>query len=120
MVYGDDMLQAIVPNSAKPFNFHKAYGLSGEQVGRAASIRKGFISRTHVYHQQRISTQQHTSGPTITPTRRLLRGPLVTRRAPVPNATTGMIQPQSDRPLMEKVVAYEVRDKGNATKKGHE
>ncbi|XP_035486064.1 deoxyribonuclease 1 like 4, tandem duplicate 1 [Scophthalmus maximus] len=32
VVYGDDMLQAIVPNSAKPFNFHKAYGLSGEQA----------------------------------------------------------------------------------------
>ncbi|KAM7401618.1 hypothetical protein PAMP_016920 [Pampus punctatissimus] len=32
VVYGDDMLQAVVPNSAKPFNFHKAYGLSLEQA----------------------------------------------------------------------------------------
>ncbi len=32
VVYGDDMLQAVVPNSAKPFNFQKAYGLSEEQV----------------------------------------------------------------------------------------
>ncbi|XP_034442426.1 deoxyribonuclease 1 like 4, tandem duplicate 1 [Hippoglossus hippoglossus] len=32
VVYGDDMLQAIVPNSAKPFNFQKAYGLSDEQA----------------------------------------------------------------------------------------
>ncbi|GAA6216896.1 deoxyribonuclease-1-like [Lates japonicus] len=32
VIYGDDMLQAIVPNSAKPFNFQKAYGLSDEQA----------------------------------------------------------------------------------------
>ncbi|XP_071350178.1 deoxyribonuclease-1-like [Trachinotus anak] len=32
VIYGDDMLQAIVPNSAKPFNFQKAYGLSEEQA----------------------------------------------------------------------------------------
>ncbi|XP_019952256.2 deoxyribonuclease 1 like 4, tandem duplicate 1 [Paralichthys olivaceus] len=32
VVYGDDMLQAIVPNSAKPFNFQTAYGLSEEQA----------------------------------------------------------------------------------------
>ncbi|XP_037621647.1 deoxyribonuclease 1 like 4, tandem duplicate 1 [Sebastes umbrosus] len=32
VVYGDDMLQAVVPNSAKPFNFQKAYGLSDEQA----------------------------------------------------------------------------------------
>ncbi|XP_022597934.1 deoxyribonuclease-1-like isoform X1 [Seriola dumerili] len=32
VVYGDDMLQAVVPNSAKPFNFQKAYGLSEEQA----------------------------------------------------------------------------------------
>ncbi|KAM9361935.1 deoxyribonuclease 1 like 4, tandem duplicate 1 isoform 2-T2 [Symphorus nematophorus] len=32
VVYGDDMLQAVVPNSAKPFNFQKAYGLSEEKA----------------------------------------------------------------------------------------
>ncbi|XP_040890262.1 deoxyribonuclease-1-like [Toxotes jaculatrix] len=32
VIYGDDMLQAVVPNSAKPFNFQKAYGLSEEQA----------------------------------------------------------------------------------------
>ncbi|KAK5934689.1 hypothetical protein CgunFtcFv8_015062 [Champsocephalus gunnari] len=32
VVYGDDMLQAIVPNSAKPFNFQKAYRLTVEQT----------------------------------------------------------------------------------------
>ncbi|KAG7226654.1 hypothetical protein INR49_001824 [Caranx melampygus] len=32
VIYGNDMLQAVVPNSAKPFNFHKAYGLSEEQA----------------------------------------------------------------------------------------
>uniref|UniRef100_A0A671UHG7 Deoxyribonuclease 1 like 4, tandem duplicate 1 n=1 Tax=Sparus aurata TaxID=8175 RepID=A0A671UHG7_SPAAU len=32
VVYGDDMLQAVEPNSAKPFNFQTAYGLSEEQA----------------------------------------------------------------------------------------
>ncbi|CAK6960833.1 deoxyribonuclease-1-like [Scomber scombrus] len=32
VIYGDDMLHAVVPNSAKPFNFHQAYGLSEEQA----------------------------------------------------------------------------------------
>ncbi|KAK5873135.1 hypothetical protein PBY51_013776 [Eleginops maclovinus] len=32
VVYGDDMLQAVVPNSAKPFNFQKAYRLTMEQT----------------------------------------------------------------------------------------
>ncbi|KAK1901061.1 Deoxyribonuclease gamma [Dissostichus eleginoides] len=32
VVYGDDMLQAVVPNSAKPFNFQKAYKLTVEQA----------------------------------------------------------------------------------------
>ncbi|XP_011615749.2 deoxyribonuclease 1 like 4, tandem duplicate 1 [Takifugu rubripes] len=32
VVYGDDMLQAVVPNSAKPFNFQEQYRLSDEQT----------------------------------------------------------------------------------------
>ncbi|XP_040015576.1 deoxyribonuclease 1 like 4, tandem duplicate 1 isoform X1 [Xiphias gladius] len=32
VIYGDDMLRSIIPNSAKPFNFQKAYGLSEEQA----------------------------------------------------------------------------------------
>lgn len=32
VVYGDDMLHAVIPNSAKPFNFQKAYKLSQEQA----------------------------------------------------------------------------------------
>uniref|UniRef100_A0A673Z315 Deoxyribonuclease n=1 Tax=Salmo trutta TaxID=8032 RepID=A0A673Z315_SALTR len=32
VIYGDDMLDAIVPNSAKPFNFQIAYGLSEEDA----------------------------------------------------------------------------------------
>ncbi|MEQ2195294.1 hypothetical protein XENOCAPTIV_010371, partial [Xenoophorus captivus] len=32
VVYGDDMLQAVVPNSAKSFDFQKAFKLSNEQV----------------------------------------------------------------------------------------
>ncbi|KAL2091005.1 hypothetical protein ACEWY4_013268 [Coilia grayii] len=32
VVYGQDMMEAVVPNSAKPFNFQAAYGLSTEQA----------------------------------------------------------------------------------------
>ncbi len=32
VVYKDDMLKAIVPRSAKPFNFQEAYKLSDETV----------------------------------------------------------------------------------------
>ncbi|XP_056156873.1 deoxyribonuclease 1 like 4, tandem duplicate 1 [Lampris incognitus] len=32
VVYGDDMVEAIVPNSAKPFNFQMAYGLTEGQA----------------------------------------------------------------------------------------
>ncbi|XP_021162930.2 deoxyribonuclease gamma [Fundulus heteroclitus] len=36
VVYGDDMLQAVVPNSAKTFNFQKAYKLSDEKALRVS------------------------------------------------------------------------------------
>lgn len=32
VVYGDDMLAAIVPNSAKPFNFHEEYRMTEEKA----------------------------------------------------------------------------------------
>lgn len=32
VVYGDDMLAAVLPNSAKPFNFQKEYGMTEEMV----------------------------------------------------------------------------------------
>lgn len=32
VVYGDDMFEAVVPGSAKPFNFQKAYKLTVENV----------------------------------------------------------------------------------------
>jgi len=32
VVYKEDMLQAVVPKSAKPFNFQEAYKLSEEMV----------------------------------------------------------------------------------------
>ncbi len=34
VVYGDDMKNAVVPNSAKPFNFQKAYKLKDEDVNK--------------------------------------------------------------------------------------
>lgn len=36
VVYGDDMLRAIVPNSAGTFDFQKVFGLSYEQVCRCS------------------------------------------------------------------------------------
>lgn len=41
VVYGDDMLRAIVPNSARTFDFQKIFGLSYEQVCRCASADTG-------------------------------------------------------------------------------
>lgn len=32
VVYGDDMFSAVLPNSAKPFNFQKEYGMTEEMV----------------------------------------------------------------------------------------
>ncbi|MGH0186976.1 UNVERIFIED_CONTAM: hypothetical protein FKN15_023293 [Acipenser sinensis] len=32
VIYGDDMLEAVVPHSAKPFNFQEAYGLDIELI----------------------------------------------------------------------------------------
>ncbi|XP_067099356.1 deoxyribonuclease-1-like isoform X8 [Osmerus mordax] len=41
VVYGDDMLAAVVPNSAKPFNFQQEYGLTNAQpTGRQIRPRK--------------------------------------------------------------------------------
>ncbi|XP_051281546.1 deoxyribonuclease-1 isoform X1 [Dicentrarchus labrax] len=36
VVYGDDMLAAIVPNSAKPFNFHKEFSMTEEMALRVS------------------------------------------------------------------------------------
>lgn len=41
VVYGDDMLRAIVPNSARAFDFQKIFGLSYEQVCRRTSVHTG-------------------------------------------------------------------------------
>ncbi|RXM97595.1 Deoxyribonuclease gamma [Acipenser ruthenus] len=37
VIYGDDMLKAVVPHSAKPFNFQKEYGLTMELVSAFAN-----------------------------------------------------------------------------------
>lgn len=39
------MLQAVVPNSAKPFNFQTAFGLSDEQVGSSHSFQEAGLVR---------------------------------------------------------------------------
>ncbi|KAM4563567.1 deoxyribonuclease-1-like [Odontesthes bonariensis] len=36
VVYGDDMMAAIVPNSAKPFNFHKEFAMTEEMALRVS------------------------------------------------------------------------------------
>ncbi|KAL3974603.1 olfactory receptor [Sarotherodon galilaeus] len=38
VVYGEDMLAAIVPNSAKPFNFHKEFQMTEEMVELVSAI----------------------------------------------------------------------------------
>ncbi|XP_061687526.1 deoxyribonuclease 1 like 4, tandem duplicate 1 isoform X4 [Syngnathoides biaculeatus] len=59
VVYGDDMLRAVVPRSARPFNFQKAFDLSDEQMcirnslaffckQRAGHIESGTESLRHV------------------------------------------------------------------------
>lgn len=44
VVYKDDMLQAVVPRSAKPFNFQQAYKLSEEMVSMLLQMAIGEIS----------------------------------------------------------------------------
>lgn len=40
MVYGDDMLAAVVPNSAKPFNFQREYSLTEDMVSFLLTAKK--------------------------------------------------------------------------------
>lgn len=44
VVYKDDMLEAVVPRSAKPFNFQQAYKLSEEMVSMLLQMAIGEIS----------------------------------------------------------------------------
>lgn len=38
VVYGDDMLAATVPHSAKTFNYHQAFGLTEEMVRQITQL----------------------------------------------------------------------------------
>ncbi|XP_049431018.1 deoxyribonuclease-1-like [Epinephelus fuscoguttatus] len=63
VVYGDDMLQAIVPNSAKPFNFQKAYRLSEEQALKVSDhypveVQLKTTNNTHEAHEEDGQTEQ--------------------------------------------------------------
>ncbi|XP_033481895.1 deoxyribonuclease-1 [Epinephelus lanceolatus] len=63
VVYGDDMLQAVVPNSAKPFNFQKAYGLSEEQALKVSDhypveVQLKTTNNTHEAHEEDGQTEQ--------------------------------------------------------------
>lgn len=40
VVYGDDMLDAVEPDSAQPFNFQIAYDLSDEEVRLTFSMKE--------------------------------------------------------------------------------
>lgn len=46
VVYGDDMLAAVLPNSAKPFNFQKEYGMTEEMVRFLLGSKKMLVKRT--------------------------------------------------------------------------
>uniref|UniRef100_A0A671Q877 Deoxyribonuclease n=1 Tax=Sinocyclocheilus anshuiensis TaxID=1608454 RepID=A0A671Q877_9TELE len=49
VVYGDDMLKAVVPNSAKPFNFQTAYKLAHEDVNKNHFTFELIFN--HTYHK---------------------------------------------------------------------
>lgn len=40
VVYGDDMLAAVLPKSAKPFNFQKEYSMTEEMVRFLLKVKK--------------------------------------------------------------------------------
>lgn len=40
VVYGDDMLAAVLPNSAKPFNFQKEYSMREDMVRFLLAVKK--------------------------------------------------------------------------------
>ncbi|XP_068196609.1 deoxyribonuclease 1 like 4, tandem duplicate 1 [Antennarius striatus] len=53
VVYGDDMFQAVVPDSAKPFNFQKSFELMEEQALKVSDhypVEVELKSVTHEYH----------------------------------------------------------------------
>lgn len=68
VVYGDDMLAAVVPNSAKPFNFHTEFGMTEERALRvsdhypvevelhAANPGRGSVNRAVTGEEPRKST----------------------------------------------------------------
>merc|ERR1719498_801137 len=65
VVYGDDMLQAVVPNSAKPFNFQKVYGLEEEQALKVSDhypVEVELKSLTETTHGEDGLGQQPQSG----------------------------------------------------------
>ncbi|XP_070758634.1 deoxyribonuclease-1-like [Enoplosus armatus] len=66
VVYGHDMLQAVVPNSAKPFNFQKAYGLSDEQALKVSDhypVEVEMKSMSATTHEEDGLKQQYQSVP---------------------------------------------------------
>ncbi|KAM9860080.1 deoxyribonuclease 1 like 4, tandem duplicate 1 [Aulostomus maculatus] len=78
VVYGDDMFQAVVPNSAKPFNFQKAYGLSYEQTLKVSDHYP-----VEVQLKSLTQTTQDTEDPESVPMEDLLqlkRGNLLLER----------------------------------------
>lgn len=44
VVYGDDMLAAVLPNSAKPFNFQREYGMMEEMVRFLLKVKRKMLA----------------------------------------------------------------------------
>ncbi|XP_041810709.1 deoxyribonuclease gamma-like isoform X1 [Chelmon rostratus] len=67
VVYGDDMLQAVVPNSAKPFNFQKEYRLSEEKALKVSDhypVEVELKSMSKITHEEDgLDEQQHELDP---------------------------------------------------------
>ncbi|KAJ8371501.1 hypothetical protein AAFF_G00307800 [Aldrovandia affinis] len=58
VVYGDDMLEAVVPNSAKPFNFQKAFRLTEEVALNVSDHYPVEVElKTHVHSGQSSANQ---------------------------------------------------------------
>ncbi|XP_040922829.1 deoxyribonuclease gamma-like [Toxotes jaculatrix] len=80
VVYGEDMLAAIVPNSAKPFNFHKEFAMTEEMALRVSDhypveveLRSTppFCMRKSDQRCDIVETQQTSANKSVTETLQL-------------------------------------------------
>ncbi|XP_029994008.1 deoxyribonuclease-1-like [Sphaeramia orbicularis] len=74
VVYGEDMVAAIVPHSAKPFNFHKEFGMTEEMALKVSDhypVEVELLNSSHSWMTQKGQTdifqsQQSSATNTVT------------------------------------------------------